>query len=131
VLLAQALGNLIDNALKYTPDGGSIRVEIRRGPAQSVGIAVSDTGPGIPDQERPKVIERFYRGDASRGTPGVGLGLSLVDAVARLHGSTLQLEDNQPGLKVVMLLQADAPPALRSGELGVELQPDDAVAHPV
>ncbi len=131
VLLAQALGNLIDNALKYTPDGGSIRVEVRRGPAQSVGIAVSDSGPGIPDEERPKVIERFYRGDASRGTPGVGLGLSLVDAVARLHGSALQFEDNQPGLRVVMLLQPDAPTAPRGGEVGVELQPDDAVAHPV
>jgi signal transduction histidine kinase len=131
VLLAQALGNLIDNALKYTPDGGSIRVEVRRGPAYSVGVTVSDTGPGIPDQERPKVIERFYRGDASRGTPGVGLGLSLVDAVARLHGSSLQFEDNHPGLRVVMLLQQDQSQAPRSSEVTVLLPPADAVAHPV
>ena len=60
-------------------------------------------------RRRPKVIERFYRGDASRGTPGVGLGLSLVDAVARLHGSSLQLEDNHPGLRAVMVLQQDPP----------------------
>ena len=131
VLLAQALGNLIDNALKYTPDGGNIRVEVRRGPAYSVGVTVADSGPGIPNEERPKVIERFYRGDASRGTPGVGLGLSLVDAVARLHGSSLQFEDNHPGLRVVMLLQQDVAQAPRSDEVTVVLQPADVVAHPV
>jgi len=108
VLLAQALGNLIDNALKYTPEGGHITVEVRRGPSHTVGVSVSDTGPGIPDSDKPKVVERFYRGDASRGTPGVGLGLSLVDAVARLHGSSLQFEDNHPGLRAVMVLQQDA-----------------------
>src|SRR5207249_6043969 len=58
-------------------------------------IAVSDNGPGIPDEEKRKVTERFYRGDASRGTPGVGLGLSLVAAVARLHGGSLELSDNR------------------------------------
>jgi len=109
VLLAQALGNLIDNALKYTPEGGSIAVEVRRGPAHSVGVSVADTGPGIPDAEKAKAIERFYRGDASRGTPGVGLGLSLVAAVARLHGSSLQFEDNKPGLRAVIVLQQDSP----------------------
>jgi signal transduction histidine kinase len=108
VLLAQALGNLIDNALKYTPEGGSIGVEVRREPGNCVGVSVADTGPGIPDAERLKVVERFYRGDASRGTPGVGLGLSLVEAVARLHGSLLGFEDNRPGLRAFMVLQTDA-----------------------
>jgi len=109
VLLAQALGNLIDNAIKYTPEGGAIHVEVRRGPSHSVSVSVADSGPGIPVSQRAKVVERFYRGDASRGTPGVGLGLSLVDAVARLHGSQLQLEDNRPGLRAVIVLQREAP----------------------
>jgi signal transduction histidine kinase len=104
VLLAQALGNLIDNALKYTPADGAITVAVRRVPDKGVEIEVSDRGPGIPDEEKPKAIERFYRGDASRGTPGVGLGLSLVDAVARLHGSELMLEDNKPGLRARIVL---------------------------
>jgi signal transduction histidine kinase len=116
VLLAQALGNLIDNALKYTPDGGRISVEVRRGPGQSVGVSVSDSGPGIPDAEKAKAIERFYRGDVSRGTPGVGLGLSLVDAVARLHGSLLGLEDNHPGLRAFIVLQQDSLPVARLPE---------------
>ncbi|HVY79947.1 MAG TPA: HAMP domain-containing sensor histidine kinase, partial [Steroidobacteraceae bacterium] len=102
VLLAQAVSNLIDNALKYVHAGGSITVEIPRHTDQVVEIAVADNGPGIPDGEKPKVTERFYRGDASRGTPGVGLGLSLVDAVARLHGGSLRFVDNHPGLRVLL-----------------------------
>ncbi|HEX4376195.1 MAG TPA: ATP-binding protein [Steroidobacteraceae bacterium] len=104
VLLAQALSNLIDNALKYTPPDGTITVAVRRNSDRSVEIEVADRGPGIPDAEKPKVVERFYRGDTSRGTPGVGLGLSLVDAVARLHASELRLEDNRPGLKARIVL---------------------------
>ncbi len=104
VLLAQALGNLIDNALKYTPPNGTITVAVRCNGDQSIEVEVADHGPGIPDAEKPKVVERFYRGDASRGTPGVGLGLSLVDAVARLHASELRLEDNRPGLKARIVL---------------------------
>jgi len=98
VLLAQALGNLIDNALKYAPDEGLIEVTIRRRTDALAEIAVTDNGPGILDAEKTKVVERFYRGDASRGTPGVGLGLSLVQAVAKLHGSALELSDRHPGL---------------------------------
>ena len=97
VLLAQAIGNLIDNALKYTPAGGRIRVELDTLDDERLHISVIDNGPGIPDEEKPKVRARFYRGDASRGTPGVGLGLSLVDAVARVHGGTLELADSQAG----------------------------------
>lgn len=107
VLLAQALGNLIDNALKYTPEGGSVTVSVLQRPDRSVELAVADTGPGIAEADKPRVIERFYRGDASRGTPGVGLGLSLVEAVARLHGSALVLDDNHPGLRVSMQLGQD------------------------
>jgi hypothetical protein len=94
-----------------------------------VGVTVSDSGPGIPDGDRPKVIERFYRGDASRGTPGVGLGLSLVDAVARLHGSSLRFEDNNPGLRVVMMLHQDAPQAARSGDAAAVRAAPEAMAQ--
>ncbi len=107
VLLAQALGNLIDNALKYTPDNGAITVAVRGEVERGVEVLVADSGAGIPDADKPKVVERFYRGDASRGTPGVGLGLSLVEAVARLHGSSLVLEDNRPGLRARILLAQD------------------------
>ena len=101
ILIAQALSNLIDNALKFTPDGGLIDVTIRRRADGFADIAVTDNGPGIEDAEKTKVVERFYRGDASRGTPGVGLGLSLVQAVAKLHGSNLELSDGHPGLCAV------------------------------
>jgi hypothetical protein len=104
ILLAQALSNLIDNALKYTPESGVIDVTIRHRTDERAEIAVTDSGPGIDDSEKTKAVERFYRGDASRGTPGVGLGLSLVQAVAKLHGSSLELSDTCPGLRVVMAL---------------------------
>jgi signal transduction histidine kinase len=106
-LLAQAIGNLLDNAVKYTPDGGSIRLQAERDGDQ-VLVAVSDSGPGIPEDERAKVTQRFYRGDASRHAEGVGLGLSLVDAVARLHGGALRLEGNNPGLRAILALPASA-----------------------
>jgi signal transduction histidine kinase len=109
ILLAQALSNLIDNALKYAPESGLIDVTIRRRADALAEISVTDNGPGIRDSEKVKVIERFYRGDASRGTPGVGLGLSLVQAVAKLHGSALELADRSPGLSVVFALACDAP----------------------
>ena len=108
VLIAQAMGNLIDNALKYTRPGGSVSVRTE-GAEGARSIVVSDDGPGIPAAEMPKVTGRFYRCDTSRGTPGVGLGLSLVEAVARLHGGVLVLRDNHPGLAVRMTFEA--PPA--------------------
>jgi signal transduction histidine kinase len=106
LLLAQAVGNLIDNALKYVSEHGSISVGAGRGPDGAIEIAVADDGPGIPEEEKPKVFERFYRGDASRGTPGAGLGLSLVAAVARLHGGDLRLSDNHPGLRATLSFPA-------------------------
>jgi len=112
VLLAQAVGNLIDNALKYAGDRGSVTVDVRHRTDGAVEICVADDGPGISDEEKPKVAQRFYRGDASRGTPGVGLGLSLVQAVAKLHGGELELADNYPGLRARMIIE---PGALLSG----------------
>jgi signal transduction histidine kinase len=109
VLLAQALGNLIDNAVKFAPEHGAIAVEVRRC-AGGAEISVSDNGPGLGDAERDKVVERFYRGDASRGTPGVGLGLSLVQAVAKLHGTTLEFSARNPGLRVALALGPDLLP---------------------
>jgi len=108
VLIAQALSNLIDNSLKCVPERGAIRVEVGRRSDGAVEIAVTDNGPGIAAADLPKATERFFRGDASRGTPGVGLGLSIVDAVARLHGGVLELLDNHPGLRARMVLPSQA-----------------------
>jgi signal transduction histidine kinase len=108
VLLAQALSNLIDNALKYAPVNGAIEVAVHKRGDGTAQVSVSDNGPGIDDSEKGKVVERFYRGDASRGTPGVGLGLSLVQAVAKLHGSALELADGNPGLRVAITMPFDA-----------------------
>jgi signal transduction histidine kinase len=107
ILLAQALGNLIDNALKYAPMNGAVEVAVIQRD-RVAEMSVSDNGPGIADSEKSKAVERFYRGDASRGTPGVGLGLSLVQAVAKLHGSALVLSDQKPGLRVAIGIPLDA-----------------------
>jgi PAS domain S-box-containing protein len=104
LLIAQALGNLIDNALKYAPFQGTIRVAAMRHAEGAVAISVADNGPGIADSEKGKVTGRFYRGDSSRGTPGVGLGLSLVAAVAALHGGSVAFTDNHPGTVATLLL---------------------------
>src|ERR1700733_13861502 len=106
VLLAQAVSNLIDNSLKIVSERGAISVRVGARADGSVEIAVSDDGPGIPDADKPKAAERFFRGDASRGTPGVGLGLSIVDAVAKLHGGVLHLLNNHPGFIARMVLPA-------------------------
>jgi signal transduction histidine kinase len=108
LLIAQAVSNLIDNALKYGPENGVIAIAVARRADNAIGISVADHGPGIADEEKAKVSERFYRGDASRGTPGIGLGLSLVAAVARLHGGSLALADNHPGLRATLILGAVA-----------------------
>ena len=107
VLLTQGIANLIDNALKYSPPDGVIAVEAGRRRNGAIEVSVSDNGPGIPDAEKAKVIERFYRGDASRGTTnGMGLGLTLVAGIAKLHGGSLELADNHPGLRATLLLPA-------------------------
>ncbi|MDB5771650.1 MAG: sensor histidine kinase [Burkholderia sp.] len=104
ILLAQAIGNLIDNALKYAKQDGAVSIEARRRSSRMIEVVVADDGPGIPDEEKPRVVERFYRSDASRATPGVGLGLSMVAAAARLHGGSLELADNHPGLRATLIL---------------------------
>jgi len=96
-LLAQAAGNLIDNALKFTPPGGRVRLLARPAGPEGAEIVVADTGPGLSPADRARAGERFFRADASRGTPGSGLGLSLVQAVAHLHGGELSLDDAAPG----------------------------------
>ncbi len=101
-LLAQAISNLLDNALKYTPDDSTIRLQAAM-QADRLSLTVSDNGPGIAVDQRDKVFERFVRLEPDRSTAGNGLGLSLVKAVADLHKAELRLEDNQPGLRVVLL----------------------------
>jgi signal transduction histidine kinase len=107
-LVGQALANVVDNALKYGASGPAttlhpITIEARQQGGQAV-IAVADRGPGIPEAERGRVLERFVRLEGARSRPGFGLGLSLAAAVARLHGGALRLEDNQPGLRIVLSL---------------------------
>jgi len=101
-LIAQALANLADNAIKYTPPGGQVRIGTDVGP-QGVDLWVSDSGPGIAHQDRARVVDRFVRLEASRNSPGTGLGLSLVAAVAHFHNAALVLDDNAPtGLKAIL-----------------------------
>ena len=108
-LISQALANLVDNAIKYArpapgaADGVAPEVVLAvRGEGDRVHLTVSDRGPGIPEADRARAIERFVRLEQSRTEPGSGLGLSLAAAVARLHGGELRLEDNAPGLRVIM-----------------------------
>jgi signal transduction histidine kinase len=105
LLIAQAIGNLIDNAIKFTCENGEVSV-IAVKKDDAFEIAVPNDGPGIPDPQKPKVTERFYRGDASRGTPGVGLGLALVKAVATLHHGALTFADNHPGLVAILSIRS-------------------------
>lgn len=100
-LLGQLLSNLIENALRHTPKGSGIDVTLTAENGQ-LKLIVADNGPGIPADERGMVVQRLYRLDRSRHTPGHGLGLSLVEAVAGLHGATVAMEDNAPGLRVVV-----------------------------
>ncbi|MGB8601229.1 MAG: HAMP domain-containing sensor histidine kinase [Rhizomicrobium sp.] len=107
-LISQALANLIDNAIKYTPAGGAIVVSLAETP-QGIDLTVADNGPGIADADRERVLQRFVRLEKSRNSPGTGLGLSLVDAVARLHEARLMLADNKPGLKATICFPRPAP----------------------
>jgi signal transduction histidine kinase len=97
-LLFEALSNLVDNAIKFTPPGGRVQARAEAGPR----LVVEDNGPGVPDSEQAAVLQRFYRGERDRLTPGSGLGLSIVSAIVRLHGFALRLEDAHPGLRAVI-----------------------------
>ena len=114
-LIGQALANLVDNAIKYsagtTPaGGGEVSIDAKVSGAHCI-IIVADRGPGIGEQDRERAVRRFVRLDKSRSKPGTGLGLSLVAAVARLHGGVLKLEDNRPGLRAVLMLPSGTQPA--------------------
>lgn len=104
-LLFQAVSNLLDNAIKFTPPGGHVALSATRAD-DGIALRVSDTGPGIPAEHHEKVIERFFRAPATEPVPGFGLGLSLVAAVAKLHGSSLRFGDAAPGLAVEWTLPA-------------------------
>lgn len=101
-MIQQAIANLVDNAVKFSPDGGV--VQLTASASAMVFVSVADQGPGIPLDERDRATDRFYRGETARSTPGSGLGLSLVLAVAQLHGGNLRLEDNRPGLRAILAL---------------------------
>jgi signal transduction histidine kinase len=103
-LLAQVLTNLVDNAVKYTPPGGIVRIELSRS-GDLARLRVSDSGPGIPPEDRARVLQRFTRLDRARSQPGNGLGLALVNAVTLQHHGRLTL-DNGPGLVVTVELPA-------------------------
>ena len=102
-LIQQALANLLDNALKFSPPGGTVQLSGARG-AGTVRLSVADAGPGIPDADVPRATERFFRGESARHTPGFGLGLTLVRAVAQLHGGSIVLLPTSPGLCAVLTL---------------------------
>ncbi|MDP3172867.1 MAG: HAMP domain-containing sensor histidine kinase [Phenylobacterium sp.] len=113
--LAQALANILDNAVKYTPAGGAIRLRVRRRSSGEVEFSVTDTGPGVPEPDRERVVERFVRLENSRNAPGAGLGLSLVAAIAQAHGGRLELDEGPgrvgahgPGLRVAVVLPRGA-----------------------
>ena len=111
--LAQALANIIDNAIKYTPTGGAVMLRARRRSSGEIEFSVTDTGPGVPDEDRSRVTERFVRLDNSRTEAGSGLGLSLVAAVMEAHGGRIQLDEGPgvyngfgPGLRVALVVPA-------------------------
>ncbi len=111
--IAQALANLLDNAVKYTPSGGAVMLRVRRRASGEIELSVTDTGPGVPEEDRERVIGRFVRLENSRNAPGAGLGLSLVAAVAHAHGGRLELDEGPgvfdgkgPGLRAALVLPA-------------------------
>lgn len=112
--LTQALANLLDNAAKYTPEGGAVMLRVRRRSSGEIEFSVTDTGPGVPEADRARIVERFVRLENSRSEPGAGLGLSLVSAVAEAHGGRLEIDEGPgrvgetgPGLRTALVL----PPA--------------------
>ena len=134
-LLTQLFVNLIENALRHTPAGARVTLSLR---SEDEGLVaeIADNGPGIAETERRKVFRRFYRLEASRSTPGSGLGLALAVAVTDLHAATIELADNDPGLKVILCFRSDhadrAKPARRlqpsypvAGAMGIERHIDD------
>ena len=107
-LMREAVSNLVDNAIKFTPAGGAVRIEARVADGRPM-LVVSDSGAGVPPQERGRIFDRFYRGERSGKSPGHGLGLSIAETIANLHGFKLTVEDNNPGARFEMRAAAPAP----------------------
>jgi signal transduction histidine kinase len=105
-LIIEALANLIDNAVKFTPEHGEVLVTLG-GASDRPVVVIADNGPGVPPHARPEVFQRFYRLDQSRATPGSGLGLHLVSEIVRLHGFSISLDDNDPGCRIELRLWKD------------------------
>jgi signal transduction histidine kinase len=108
-LATQMLANLVENAVRHGPEGGTVEVALERTPAGGAVLTVADNGAGIPAAERQRVFRRFHRLDAARSSPGTGLGLALVKAVADLHGMEVALSDNAPGLRVTVSVPPSPP----------------------
>jgi signal transduction histidine kinase len=106
-LLVQSLVNLLENAIAYTPAGVIVTVSLRQGP-HGIELDVADNGAGVPEAERKRIFERFYRVEQSRTPAGSGLGLSIVAAVAELHAAEVSASDNKPGLKIGLIFPAGA-----------------------
>ena len=118
-LLVQMLVNLVENALRHAGANAQVCVRAARQDGAAV-LSVIDNGPGAPPEERPRLFDRFYRLERSRSTPGSGLGLALVAAIARLHGASISLADAGPGLAVSVSFPAGSKP----GTLGFPNVPD-------
>ena len=110
-LMREAVSNLVDNAIKFTPAGGAVRIEARMADGRPF-LRVTDTGPGVAPQERERIFVRFYRGERSGKLPGHGLGLSIAELIANLHGFKLTVEDNNPGARFELTTAAPAPATL-------------------
>ncbi len=134
-LIGQALANLLDNAIKYAAPLAEAAAMHGRPPltvdagledkGDTVDIVIADRGPGIPEADRERVLQRFVRLQPSRSIPGSGLGLSLVAAVARLHGGSVSLEDNKPGLIIRLSMQKNLPPQ----RAGIAIEPKRVLSH--
>jgi signal transduction histidine kinase len=111
-LLAQALSNLLENAIRYGSDGGKIEVRVLPGEKQ-IRLQVADCGPGIPLDRREEALRRFGRLDSSRSDEGAGLGLALARSIAHLHEGELLLDDNRPGLLTTLELPLHPPQPAR------------------
>ncbi len=107
-LISQAAANLLDNAIKYSPEGGRVVVAVAR-TEDGVSLAITDSGPGIPADKRTAILDPFVRLDSASGKQGFGLGLSFVAAVAEWHGAGLEMSDSQPGLQVTLKFPASPP----------------------
>lgn len=119
-LIQQAVANLLDNAIKFSPPGGIVTLRARVTPGawpETLQVMVRDQGPGIPECDQARAADRFFRGESARNTPGFGLGLTLVRAVAGLHGGGALLSDGSPGLQAILTLPVSRPPPVHSSEV--------------